>query len=52
MKRELVRQALVSQWSKLSGQELETLLGWELDDKQPHIKGMLIHYRSEDVPVI
>lgn len=49
MKRDFVKQALVAQWSKLGDQDLEKLLGWELEGHQPHIKHMLIHYKSEEV---
>jgi len=48
MKRQVVRQALMSQWSKLSDQELEQILKTELVGSQSHVREMMIHLVSED----
>ena len=49
MKRHLVRQSLISQWSKLSDLDLEQVLETELVGSQSHVREMMIHLMSEDV---
>ncbi len=48
MKRDLVRKALAHQLSQLSVTELEKVVGVELEGKEDHVAGMMIHYVSED----
>ena len=48
MKREFVKQALKVQYSKLSIKELEKVVGIELQGRENHVIGMMIHFAAED----